>query len=50
MKATQEACTDTTATTTERHWPPPADALYSDRIELLQRDPEQYFKEYPRVF
>lgn len=30
-------------------WPPPADALYSDRIELLQHDPERYFKEYPRV-
>ena len=29
-------------------WLPPADALYSDRIWLLQHDPERYFEEYPR--
>lgn len=38
----------TTSTTTVAAWPLPADALYSDRIELLQHDPEWYFKEYPR--
>ena len=39
-------CSDTVATTAAG--PPPADALYSDRIWLLQHDPERYFKEYPR--
>lgn len=29
-------------------WPSSVDALYSDRIALLQHDPERYFKEYPR--
>lgn len=29
-------------------WLPPADALYSDRIWLLQHDPERYFTLYPR--
>ena len=24
------------------------DALYVDRIRLLQNDPERYFREYPR--
>lgn len=38
---------DTAADTVK--WPPPADALYSDCIWLLQHDPERYFKEYLRV-
>ena len=29
-------------------WSPSTDVLYSDRIELLQRDPERYFAMYPR--
>lgn len=40
---------DNTATATVAVWPPPADALYSDRISLLQHDPEQYFAQYPRL-
>ena len=39
-------CSDTVRATAA--WPPPADALYSDRIWLLQHDPERYFEEYPR--
>ena len=40
---------DTGVDTAQRSWPPPADALYSDRIKLFQRDSEQYFVQYPRV-
>lgn len=29
--------------------PQSTDALYSDRIRLLQNDPNRYFQEYPRL-
>lgn len=43
---TAQYSSDATATV---KWPSSVDALYSDRIALLQHDPERYFKEYPRV-
>ena len=30
-------------------WPESIDALYSDRIRLLQTDPDRYFKLFPRL-